>query len=269
MCSPWELPESSLAQVVPGPPHLCPAPSTAPLLVFQPQSQTPSPSAPVTSSTEPLPPCSGRTYRPPGEQGLDQGHSFWGPWQLTGSGACSRDAVFAGEVFPVDFKGEGFCLDKEGEGVPGRGARVHVKASVIDGELGALKRRAACTRVGPAASPEGIRTVSCSGALTFYGRVPRHCAMQAHVCPSVCPLLSTSQPDPLLGARTCRRLRSVVSPEQRQDGQAQGRKLETNRLGWEPGASRFRPGLGRLRGGGGFCPGFWRHEHVGLGRTVA
>lgn len=144
-----------------------------------------------------------------------------------------------------------------------------VKASVIDGELGALKRRAACTRVGPAASPEGIRTVSCSGALTFYGRVPRHCAMQAHVCPSVCPLLSTSQPDPLLGARTCRRLRSVVSPEQRQDGQAQGRKLETNRLGWEPGASRFRPGLGRLRGGGGFCPGFWRHEHVGLGRTVA
>ena len=77
--------------------------------------------------------------------------------------------MFAGEVFPVDFKGEGFCLDKEGEGVPGRGARVHVKASVIDGELGALKRRAACTRVGPAASPEGIRTVSCSGALTFYG----------------------------------------------------------------------------------------------------
>ena len=27
--------------------------------------------------------------------------------------------MFAGEVFPVDFKGEGFCLDKEGEGVPG------------------------------------------------------------------------------------------------------------------------------------------------------
>ena len=91
------------------------------------------------------------THRWPGEQGLDQGHSLRGPWQLTGSGTHSRSSVFAGEVFPVDFKGKDFCLDKEGEGVPERGARVHVKARVIDGEfreqaelMGWLKRWAAC-----------------------------------------------------------------------------------------------------------------------------
>lgn len=49
------------------------------------------------------------------------------------------------------FQRQGLLLDKEGEGVPGRGARVHVKARVIDrefreqGELvGRLKRWAAC-----------------------------------------------------------------------------------------------------------------------------
>lgn len=37
-------------------------------------------------------------------------------------------------MLPVDFKGEkNFCLDQEGEGVPGRGAHVRVKACVIDG----------------------------------------------------------------------------------------------------------------------------------------
>ena len=47
-----------------------------------------------------------------------------------------QGTVFAGKVFPVDFKGEGFCLDKEGEGVPERGTQVPVKARVIDGEFG-------------------------------------------------------------------------------------------------------------------------------------
>ena len=54
----------------------------------------------------------------------------------------------------MDFKGEGFCLDKEGEGVPGRGAHVPVKACVIDRELGALKRRAACGQ--PRRNPDSV-----------------------------------------------------------------------------------------------------------------
>lgn len=37
-------------------------------------------------------------------------------------------------MLPVDFKGKkNFCLDQEGEGVPGRGAHVRVKTRVIDG----------------------------------------------------------------------------------------------------------------------------------------
>lgn len=39
-------------------------------------------------------------------------------------------------MLPVDFKGKkNFCLDQEGEGVPGRGAHVRVKACVIDGRV--------------------------------------------------------------------------------------------------------------------------------------
>lgn len=112
--------------------------------------------------------------------------------------------MFAGKVFPVDFKGEGFCLDKEGEGVLGRGTHVHVKARVIDGEFGergfgGLKRRAACgePQMSPAASPEGIRTAPCSGGLT-YGRAPHHCSMQAHMCPSACLLTPEHPASPTL-----------------------------------------------------------------------
>ena len=263
MCSPWEPPESSLAQVVPGPPHLCPAPSTAPLLVFQPQSQTPPPSAPITSSTEPLPPCSGLTHWPPGEQGLDQGHSFWGPWQLTGRGACSRDAVFAGEVFPVDFKGEGFCLDKEGEGVPGRGAHVPVKACVIDRELGALKRRAACGQ--PRRNPD---SVLLQGTDRLWQSSP------SLRCASTRVPLRVSTPEhqparPSAGGKDVQEAQVCCQPRA-ETGRPSPREKVGNKSAWlGAGAGRFHPGLGRLQGAGGFCPGFWRHEHVGLGRTVA
>lgn len=119
LCSPWALPESSLAQVVPGPPHPCPAPSTPPLLIFQPQSQTTPPRLP---SPPPRSLCLHAQVSHTGgpvSRGLTRGvhsgalaaHGEWGMQQ--GHSVC-RKSVSGG------FQRRGLLSGQRGRGRPGK-----------------------------------------------------------------------------------------------------------------------------------------------------
>lgn len=107
------------------------------------------------------------------------------------------------------------------------------------------------------------------GGLTFYTwKLPSLRYAGTHVPLSVSVLQSTQPAQPSAGGKDLQETQVCLQPEQRQDGQAQGRQLG-NKSAWLGARSRqILPRTGKTSGGGGFCPGFGG-RHVGQGRTVA
>lgn len=87
--------------------------------------------------------------------------------------------------------------------------------------------------MSPRPAPEGIWTAPCSGGLTFYGRAPRHCSMQAHMCPSACLLTPEHPASPTLcWGQGPAETQVYTGPARAETGQPTPREAVGNKSAW-------------------------------------